>query len=62
MTTLWDVDFDTYATQVEGERAVVSLDLGARWSAPLASHPHRVMVRIRMLEPRPDGWGAPVET
>jgi regulator of RNase E activity RraB len=55
MTAPWTADFDFYATQIEDERAFIALDLGAQSAAPVATHSHRLLVRVRMLAPRPDG-------
>jgi hypothetical protein len=51
----WKPNFDFYETRLDGQRALVRLDLGAVRYAPVATHPMRLQVRVKMLQPREDG-------
>ena len=51
----WEQDFDVYFSQIEDRPASFVIDLAARKHAPVATHPVRLMIRVPMLRPRPDG-------
>jgi hypothetical protein len=51
----WEPDFDFYEARIDDARVILALDLAAIRVAPLGSHPHRLQIRIRMLQPRDDG-------
>jgi hypothetical protein len=56
MTTPWESEFDFFEARLS-EEAVGSffVDLAAKAHAPAASHPVRLVVRVAMRAPRPDG-------
>jgi len=48
--------FDVYLTQLEGDIPLaVVLDMAVADHGPLPTHPLRLMVRVPLLHPRPDG-------
>lgn len=51
----WTPRFDFYIAALDGDPAAIALDLGAADHAPVRSHPRRLLVRIAMKQPRPDG-------
>jgi hypothetical protein len=51
----WQAYLDFYEARAGDDRAIVMLDLAARAHAPLASHPLRLQVRVKMRGPRDDG-------
>ena len=51
----WDQDFDFYMARIDNARAAFLLDLAARRHAPVATHPVRLQVRVKMRNPREDG-------
>ena len=54
-TAPWIPDFDFYEARMDDARVILALDLAARQIAPLKSHPYRLQIRVRMLQPRDDG-------
>jgi len=56
MPAPWEPSFDVYLTQVEGDIPLaVVLDMAVAQHGPLPSHPLRLMVRVPLQHPRPDG-------
>jgi regulator of RNase E activity RraB len=55
MAALWEPELDFYLAQIGDSPVSFVLDMAAARHAPLASHPLRAEVRVRMLSPRPDG-------
>src|SRR5262245_61916732 len=55
MPASWEPNFDFYEGRWGDDRMMVLIDLGAAAHAPVASHPIRLQLRVRMLDPRPDG-------
>lgn len=51
----WTPRFDFYIAALDGDPAAISLDLGAADHAPVRTHPRRLLVRIAMKQPTPDG-------
>jgi regulator of RNase E activity RraB len=51
----WTPRFDFYLTTLDGDPAAIALDLGAADHAPVRTHPRRLLVRLAMKQPRPDG-------
>lgn len=51
----WEQGFDIYMANVDGARTSFVVDLNAAAHAPVATHPIRVQVRVKLLRPRPDG-------
>lgn len=51
----WEADFDVWGADLEGTRVAILVDMAANDHAPLASHPVRLQVRVRLARPRADG-------
>ncbi len=61
MTSFWAPQFEFYEARAGSGRAFVTIDLAAASRAPLASHPIRLQLRVKMQAPRPDGLRADEE-
>jgi regulator of RNase E activity RraB len=61
-STGWEESWEIYEGAADSGRAIVLVDLGAKLRAPLASHPVRLQVRVKLLAPRPDGLRGAEET
>lgn len=55
MAPPWEQDFDVYMSELDGAPASFLVDLAARSSSPVESHPLLLTVRVPMLLERPDG-------
>jgi len=51
----WNEGFDFYLTHLEEDPASILVDLTAALHAPLASHPKRLIIRVKMKEPQANG-------
>ena len=57
----WKPSWNTYVSRVGGASCSFVLDLAAAEHAPLASHPTRLQVRVKLLRPTADGMRDPSE-
>ncbi|MFL5319518.1 MAG: DUF695 domain-containing protein [Myxococcaceae bacterium] len=56
MPRSWNPDFDSYLSETGGGLQMTTVDLAAGQIAPLASHPVRIIIAIRLKSPDGNGF------
>ncbi len=51
----WEPNFDVYMANVDGAATSFVVDMNAAKSGPIATHPRRIQVRVKLLSPLPNG-------